>query len=291
MKIGYGLPGNASWSLTGSGAAFVTDDSGLDDGWPQRRTRISFTDTDPQTIAEVVGLRRTVTTAFVPRVGYLLGMRRPGGGSLAGMKVELRGKRAADVDFDYALGGNSLTQRLVEFVNGTVGCFWLLDDGLEGIVGHELKLFNDVDGSTALDPSEVFDVGEHGVMPAVEVPIRSQFKLFPIDPTVKRRTGGSQLDRVRRDPYRQLQCEFALAQDSEVFREGLANDMDWQRLEYALLTGEPCVVMPRWTNAGVFDADTLHRFALFGEMSSSDGVHHRAGPWWQSRAEFDEIPA
>ena len=291
MRIGYGLPGNATWSLSGSGAAFVTDDSGLDDGWPQRATRISFTDTEPQTIAETVGLRRTWTSAIVPGVAYLLGVRRPTGVSLEGLKVELRAKRAADPGFTYPLGGNCLTQRLVEFVNGTVGCFWYPDTGLDPIVGGELLLFNDIGGATALDPSEVFDIGEFGIMPAVEVPIRKGWKVQPVDPTVKRRTGGSQLDRVRRDPYRRLRCDLAMARDADVFRAGLANSMDWQRLEYSLLQGEPCVVMPRTTDGGVFDADTLHRWALFGELSNSDGIAHLAGPWWSNQLEFDEIPA
>lgn len=295
MKIGYDPvnPANASWSLTGSGAAFVTDDSGLDDGWPQRRTRISFTDTVSQTIAETVGVRRTWGTAFVPRGGCILGVERPSGVSLEGLKLEIRGKRPEDAGFTYALGGNSLTQRLVQLPdgNGSIGLFWLYDAGLDPIHGYEILYFNDIGGATTLEPSEVFDTGEISVRPMVDMPIKKGWDMPWQDPTIRRRTdSGSQSDRVPKDPWRRLVCEFAMGRDADVFRGGLADGMDWQMVQRQLLRGDPVLLFPRWTNAGVFDADTLHRWALFAE-ADVDGVGHVAGPWWRSRMEFDEIPA
>lgn len=245
---------NATWAGTTSGK--------LTDGQPATLARLTTSGTPSITL--------TFASAFVPRVIPLLGLR----GAIAAGDIV-----TATTGAGGALGGNSASQAVVQLPDGSLAC-WIITGGTVSTTTVKITI----------NRTGTLDIGEVAAMPAVDLPIEKDWKEIPTDPSNLVRTRGGQLVARKLRAWRELPVVFALANQAAARGGGLANGMDWQKLDHALAGGARCAAIPRWkTPAGGIDAAELHRTAIYGVASMGE-TQHIAGPWYKKTAMFSEVP-
>ncbi len=274
MLIAYDIP--IDWTYSVSGGTLVTDGDAMCDHSPASYSRITWP-TGDQTTGTTCVISAARSTAFVPRVGYLLGLRGVG----AGQKVEIKGKRAEDSGYTYALGGNALTQKTVEFADGSIGCWWVFDADLDEIVGWAVTAYNDFGGSVLLAAEDAIDVGECNVAPAAEIDHYRNWTIRRNDPSVRKRTLRNQARRVKRTANRVLTIVPDMA-ESSTYGAAATDTVTLDRL-CASLAAEPF-------GAVVIDPDDQHT-AIFGELTIGEVEKLDGAAYQLGRIEVEEIPA
>jgi len=277
MLIGFGRPTGVTFSVVGAGATIVGDVDKLVDDSPAQSCRFTW-NTGAQTTATTFQLQADWTDAQPVRCLALLGVSLP-----AGLKVEVRGKPYGGSSFDVDLGGNSLTQVLVEFANGSVGAWWVFDDDIGDLVGIEVMLFNDVDGVIALSAAESFDLGELVAVQADDWSIKPDPTDETTDPSVLRRSRNNQPSRMQRKPCRTIKAELRPTNRESELRE----------LREMLSRFQSCVVIPKWRTAGLLDTALLHRWACFGALSQPIEMRAVEGlpGYFTAPVQVEEYPA
>lgn len=278
MLISYNRP-LIAWVLIGAGAAWLSDDAGaaLINGRPAAASRAQWL-SGAQTTASVLALRGSWSTALVPRVLALLGVTLP-----VGTLISLAFRRAADADYTYLAG--TYSQRVVQLPDGSRCAWFVLPDGLDAVIGVEYRIANDVNGAAQIAAGSVFDVGEAWVAPTVDIPHASDWKDSDNDPSVTRRSKGSQPFTTPVRGYRTLQMTFALAKLPAVRGGGLANGMDWQTIRASVRASARVVVVPRFNTPL-----EIQRTAVFG-VAKFDPIAHLQGPDYNGSMSIDEAPA
>lgn len=287
MRIGYGQVTIVSWGLAGgAGAQFLTDDGALTDGNPGRVTRFQWRDDGSPSTAHFVALQGEFEEGVPVGLVALLGTTLP-----PGTRLEVRGRRATDAGYPYDLGGNSMTQVIVELDDGSHAAIWALPADNDPLVGIEARIYNDDGSGPWADADTYWDIGQFVVMRSVDVAAERGWAVRAMDPSVASRTVGGQLDVVRRRGWRVLDIRIVPQALAKVRGGGLGNGMDLQRLEAALRGKARCLAVPRWRNPadGTVNAEELHRTAVYG-VTRPAPIDHRAGPWYQSAFQFEEVP-
>lgn len=266
MLISYNRPTDIAWSLP-TGGTWLTDASVLTNGRPASAARVQWL-TGAQTTASVLTLRGTWTTAIVPRLVCLLGLTLP-----VGTLITLAFRRPADADYTYLAGVAS--QRVVQLPDGSRCAWFMLDPGLDAVIGVGFRIANDVDGAASISADSTFDVGEAWVGSAADFCLRRSMSDRVIDPTVKRRSYGSQPFAAQRLPYRALQLEFTPVRDEVVH--------DVRMIRGATIRAEPLAVVPVETD--------LHDTACFGIADPIDLSAMETGKFWSALLTMQEAPA
>jgi len=281
MLLSFNRP-DIAWSLIGAGSAWLSDDAGaaLTNGRPAAVSRLQWL-SGAQTTASVLTLRGSWGSAFAPRVLALLGVSLP-----IGTLVTLAFRRPADAGFTYL--ADAASQRITELPDGSRCAWFVLDAGLDPVIGVEFRICNDVDGATAIDEGAVVDIGEAWVGPTVEIPHEAGWARGRVDPTVVRRSKGGQLFRAESRSWRRLQARFSLADESEVDGGALDGGADWGTVESALLSGRPCCAIPRWRGQ---TSAYLQRTALYATAVQQGDIQHVAGSLYGRDYTFEELPA
>ncbi|MBN8922340.1 MAG: hypothetical protein BGP10_12460 [Rhodanobacter sp. 68-29] len=279
MLISYNRPPDIAWSLIGAGAAWLSDDAGaaLINGRPAAASRLQWL-SGAQTTASVLTLRGSWGTAIAPRVVGLVGLTLP-----AGTLIRLAFRRPADAGYTYL--ADVPQQRIVQLPDGSRCAWFVLDDGLDPVIGVEYRIVNDVYGSASIAAGAVVDIGEAWVGPTVEIPHTSDWKDLDNDPSTTRRSKGSQPFTAEVRGYRTLQVPFALAKRDAVRGGGLANGADWQLVRAAIRAGNRLVAVPRFDTAA-----EIQRTAVFG-VARFDAIGHMQGPDYLGGITVDEAPA
>lgn len=299
MLLGYDRP-TLTASIIGGLASWVGDGTPdkLIDGRPQSVARITGLSDSSPAISEYTQIDFSWSGSRVPRVACLLAPSASTATALpVGLKVQVYGRLASGGGYTYALGGNSLTQRTRRLPGGGTGCFWVFDSGLSACNGISLRIYNDVGGATVFDATTELDLGEFAVAPAVELCVRPGYEWQHTDPTITRRTLTSQRNRVPRTPYRSVQVELAPADAADAQNGGLANGIDWLRLDDYIAQAQDCIAVLRWRDENLaFDEDVLHANAIFGFAENSGGMSHvpessRRDRRYTKRLSLTEIPA
>lgn len=278
MLISYSRPA-ITWSLIGAGAAWLSDDAGaaLTNGRPASVSRLQWL-SGAQTTASILTLRGVWGSAFAPRVLSLLGLTLP-----VGTLITLAFRRSADAGYTYQ--ADIASQRIVQLPDGSRCAWFVLADGLDPVIGVEFRIHNDVNGAAAIAADSTFDMGEAWVGPTVEIPHASDWKDIDNDPSVTRRSKGSQPFTAPVRGFRTLQVPFAIAQLSAVRAGGLAGGADQQLLRAATRAGQRVAAVTR------FDTPSeIQRTAVFG-VARFDAIAHLSGPNYISGIELDEAPA
>jgi hypothetical protein len=273
------FPPRTDWIYDCVGGEFITEPEMLHDRKPGEPVLLEWA-AGEQTLTTTTVITATRSAAFVPRLAVLLGSNLP-----AGLRVELHGRRPEDAGYDYGLGGNSATQRLVRLWGGSVGAWWALSDGLDPITGYGLTLYNDADGSLALDASEEFELGQLIVVDALHIP----HEVGPVIRYVKggssRRTQTQQASRVDGTGFRRLSMRGVHEHVDQAWGGGI-DGSDWDRLAEALCADPFCCVALYHA-----DATELQRVALYGEIDGL-GIAGGEGPYKQlEQMSLDEIPS
>lgn len=273
------FPPRQDWIYGIADGVFVTDPEMLHDRRPAEPVMIEWPG-GSQTLTTSVTITAERSAELVPRMAWLLGSDLP-----VGLRVELRGKRQSDSGFDYALGGNSLTQRLVRMDDGSVGCFWALAAGLDPVLGYGLALYNDSNSAVAIAAEAEHIIGQLVVCDALEVLHDDGANVTYTRGGTSRRTLGGQVSRVARPGWRTWRIRGTAEPREQAWGAGVSGS-DWLRLLAALNADPFCGVAPYWT-----DPEELQRTAIFGEIDGL-GVDGIAGPFKQlQEMTLNEIPA
>ena len=278
MKISYNRPAIA-WSLIGAGATWLSDDAGaaLTNGRPAAVSRLQWL-SGAQTTASILTLRGTWATAFAPGVLALLGLTLP-----VGTLITLAFRRPADAGYTYQ--ADMASQRVVQLPDGSRCAWFVLADGLDPVIGVEYRIHNDVNGAASIAADSAFDVGEAWVGPTVEISHTTDWKDVDNDPSVTRRSKGSQPFTAEVRGFRTLQAPFAIAKLADVRGGGLAGGADQQLLRAAVRAGQRVAAVTR------FDTPAeIQRTAVFG-VARFDAIAHLSGPNYTSGITIDEAPA
>lgn len=288
MLIGYSQPSPITWSIAGSaGVAFINStQDGLSDGRPTRVCLVQWATTGSPAIGDVARIRADFPSTVV-RVVCLIGLNCP-----AGTKIVAQGKRATDgATYPYNPGGNSAIQRTYQLADGRIACWFVFSDTATALVGLELAIYNDVNGSTSFTAATQLQIGEIAIMPAVDINAQSQWSDDAIDASLNSRTLGGQLNTVKRAFYRRIEMPLTPEDLTRVRGSALANAMNWTKLRAAVSAGKRCIAIPRWkTSAGAIDSDELHATALYGQCTRFEQIGHLGGNYFTSSLGFEEIP-
>lgn len=258
-----------------SGGTLSADDAALTDRAPATQVALTWA-SGTQSTSTTVSL--IATCAVTPRIVSLLGTDLPDG-----LKVELWGQRNGDASPIYDLGGNSQTQTITTFEDGSRGAHWILDDGLTSLAKLKIELCNDVNGTSPIAASQEQKIGEIIIAEAIEVEIGSDWKFEPKDPSTVRRTLASQGDRVPRPGYRVLTCTPAYG-DAADARAGGLSGTDWSKITASLRRDPHCIAIVR--------KDEPQTTAIFGLATKNPNISHLAGPYYQpGTLEIEELPA
>lgn len=267
MLISYNRPPSIAWSLIGAGAAWLTDADVMTNGRPAASARLQWL-SGAQTTASVLTLRGTWSTALVPRVVALLGLTLP-----VGTLITLAFRRPADAGYTYL--ADVASQRVVQLPDGSRCAWFVLADGLDPVIGVEYRIHNDVDGAASIVADSTFDAGEAWVGPTFEVCARRTMQDHVIDPTVKRRSYGSQTFASQRLPYRSIQLELVPQKDADIG--------DVRALRGQVMQAERVAIVPVETD--------VYGTALFGTAYQFDLAALDAGKFWSAVFQADEEPA
>lgn len=276
MLIGYGMP-SLTTTVSGTDAEAITSTDALVDGAPGSVTRFTWA-SGAQTTSTTVKLTQVFASQTVVRCLCLLGTTLP-----LGLKIEVKGKRISDAGYSYNLGGNSLTQHVVSFPDSSRGAWWVFDDGLEPVTGIEITLYNDVNGSTALSASAVFDIGELAPFQGLDICVKRTLQDTIVDPSRVRRSPNNQPNKLFRRPYRVLRADFAPR----------ASVTDLRSLRHELSTTVSCAVIPIYVEKGTttLDVDALNETAMYGTMTEAISIVAVSnGHVWEGSMAFEEYP-
>lgn len=282
MLISYNRPSDIAWSLIGAGSAWLSADAGgaLTNGRPAAASRLQWL-SGAQTTASVLTLRGTWGTAIVPRVVGLVGLTLP-----VGTLIRLAFRRPADAGYTYL--ADMPQQRVVQLPDGSRCAWFVLDDGLDPVIGVEYRLVNDVGGDALIAAGAAIDIGEAWIGPTVEIPHEAGWSRGINDPSVLRRSKGSQLFASKQRSWRTLQIQFSPDLEAAVRGNGLEGGSDWEQIEAALLGGAPCVVVPRWRGQ---TTDYLQRTAMLMAATKQTDIQHAAASYYNKAVSFEELPA
>lgn len=277
MLIGYSQP-----AITGAvgitGASWLTADGGaaLFDGRPARRARLSWGAGTP-TIGQYVDIAASFAAATPLRVLALLGTTLP-----EGVRVDFLG---AGND---GLGGTTMDCRTVRMPDGTTGVWAVAREDDPPETGGIIRIYNDADGATWAASGTVVDLGEAVMMRGLSVPIDVGYRLETVDPTEVGTTRGGQVNAAVRSAYRQLSCTFSMQPSGAagVREGGLANGMDWGKLEAVLRGKARCAALPL-----VATRERVNSTALYGICEEIGATEHVRGQFFRKPMVFREIPA
>jgi hypothetical protein len=282
------MPDNIAWSLSGVGAAFVSDVR-LSDGAPGEETRVQWLSSGSPTTAQYVEIRGQWATAQPVRFIGIIGVAHVDSATqLDGLRFDVLGRRASDPSFTYPLGGNSTTATLKLHPDGTITGWVMTDEGLDDLVGVAVRLYNNKDGATVLTADSFVGIGQ--IAPFSAMPIRIKpggWEEGTESQTRRTRTLGGQLHRRVWQGYRVVRFEVTPT-DYQLVRGG---GLDWQAAAARLRDGAPAGVVGSYQAPDdSFVELELNRTAVFG-AAMPGGTSHVERYLFGSRWTLEEIPA
>ena len=228
MLISYRRPDPITWSIVGTGAAFLTDPNALSNGRPAAGTRIQFV-SGTQTIASVTKIR-AVWNPFgaVGKVTFagIIGTTLP-----VGLRVVCSVSSGFSWDVDPVEGV------VVERPDGVRVVWFLFPDDVYPAIGMQFAVYNDAGGFAVLSASDTFDIGELWFGEADQYCIRPTYQSGTEDPSLIRQSIGGQPFPVARRASATSSIEIT----------PITYDDAWPQLAYVrsqLLSYSPAVVVP-----------------------------------------------
>lgn len=280
MILCYNLPTGADYLIGPPALSGIL----LQSRSPRERTRLQFpsgAQTTATTVAIVADPVYADSRAFSPRGGYMLSVK----GLPVGMKVTIRGFASGT---PVNLGGNSMTQRLGLLPDGTTGLYWVFDAGLPATVtSYRLDIYNDVNGSVAVPPSTVFELGEVNIAPGVFMDHEVGWKQGRTMQAKLQRSLEGQVFGVVRPSWRIKSIKPIFGNEGAARGSTLDNGMDYETL-LATIAADPYIL--------VFDVvttpDLTQRSGMFGICTKLPSIESLAGAYYQlDTFDFEEVPS
>lgn len=282
MKIGHSRPVGGIWSLSGTGAAFLTSTANLADGRPDTVDRLQWL-SGAQSTSSVLRLRCEFDDAIVPGMVGISNCSLP-----VGTLIRARYRRASDPvgTYPYNPAAQNEGQRLIQGVRGERTWWVVLNPGATPVKGVEYQFENNVGGSAVIPASSTFELGDVIIVATDEVVIDKDWSDEWVDPTVTDFSWSRQPYSKPGTPYRVLNFQLPLRHQKKYFGDATAPSLlDYEELVAKLDRGQRCVYVPRWQNPdGTFAEGLLHRTARIGIATKLPKFNHRAGPNFDSTA-------
>ena len=284
MVIAYGMPTVSGVYLHSGGAAgqaWLTSDNGSAcfDLKPARVSRLRWRNDAVPTVGHWVAVRVDLPLTKL-RVAAFLGLK----GIPEGVMVRVYGRRDADAAPTYTFL-NTNQANVVRLADGTFAAWLLLHPDSEPVKQLEWRVYNQVGAATWATAATTLDIGELMAMPAVDVPLGSDWSVERIDPSESVLSVASQVGTNPRQPYRRLTANVSIDSAAAARGGGLANGMDWDRLGAALTQDKRCVAIPRTT-----DAAEIARTAIYGTGRLGQ-IQHLGGDYYSTSLMVAESPA
>ena len=269
MLISYSMPPISAVGVTGG--SWLTADFGtaLYDGKPARRARLIWN--AGTTVADYMTIPITFSSPSLLRVFALLGTSLP------------PGVRIPFVTPSGTSYGGTTGEAMTTYQPDQTTAAWAIGD-LDAIAdtGCTIRIYNDCNGTPWAAYGATFDLGEVWMGPAVELAHQADWINDLQDPSELVLTALSQPSSVMRSAYRTLDIPVVATSSIEVFSQGLANGMDWYRLQSALAGNSRCAVVVRRT-----PEFTLYQYG-FGQLTS---IRHQGGDFFSGQFKHQEVPA
>jgi hypothetical protein len=282
MIFGHSRPRDIVWTVYGTpGALMVSSPANLSDGRPDTLARLQWM-TGTQTTASVLHLRGDWTSgAIVPRIAGLSNLSLPVG-TLIG--VSFRRSTDAVGTYPYTPAMQATTQRVFQGPRGEQTAWLIVNPGATAIVGVDIAIFNDVDGTASIPASSQFTLGEAPITAGTEIDIDTTWDMTTIDPTTVAFSWSRQPYSVPGCPYRQLTVKTPMDVQTAYFGDiATPTVVDYEELMAKLDRGQSCVYIPRYLDAaGAFSVQLLHRTAIIGVATMLPKATHKAGPYFDS---------
>lgn len=291
MFFGIQRPPDITWTVSasgtgGTGASIVSSASNLTDGRPDSTARFQWPTGGSQTTGTVMHIKGDWTaTSFSPRLTGFSNISLP-----VGTKIAISYRRSSDTLGTYPYTPTFLNnnQRIFLGPRGERTAWIMLASGAatSNVLGVDIQIFNDVNGSASIAPGTFFNIGEGVVCPAVEMDIEPGWDQYFIDPTTKEFSWNRQPYMQPGCPYRQGDYTLRLDQQAVYFGD-TANptNTDVEELLGMLDRGQSAVYIARYTDAtNTFDATELHRMAYIGIATQLPKINQKTGAWYGSGA-------
>lgn len=235
-----------------TGGTWLTDADALTNGRPASVSRINGA-------GGTVTLQGSWSNAIAPRVVCLLGLTLP-----VGTVITLAFRRPADAGYTYLADVPS--QPVVRLADGSRAAWFALASGLDPVIGIEYRM-----QATTAGP---IDIGEAWVGSSDTYCLQHTMQDKVVDPSVRRRSYGSQPFVSPRLPYRALVLDFAPIRDAAIG--------SIRTLRGSITQGASIAVVPV--------EDYLHDTACFGEADSLDLTALSTGKHWSATLQMSEAP-
>lgn len=279
MIVGHPVPSQITWSLSGTGAAFLsTVQIGMRPGAQTAIRWLSGT----QTTSSVLKLRGEWTGAVVPGMLHIAGTSLP-----AGTKITVAWRRSSDPDGTYPYAPSALNnpQRIVAGPRGGKSCTIILEPGATEVVGVEVTIWNDVDGSASIEADSTFTISAVIPCSTTDVRIAAGVETAMMDPTVTSNSMNRTSYSAASLPYRQMSCAFRTASLDDWMEQ-------YEQLIACIDRGQYAVYVPRSTDtAGAFSARIAQAEAMIGVATKLPSRKHVALEWHSAAGlVVDEVP-
>ena len=250
MLISHSRPAIA-WTLIGTGAAWLTDADALTNGRPASASRVQWS-------SGVLTLRGTWGSAIVPRVVGLVGLTLD-----VGTVISLAFRRPADAGYTYL--DDTYQQAVTQLADGSRCAWFVLPDGLDPVIGVEYRVTTG---------SGIFDIGEAWIGAADDFQVTSMSEAI-VDPTIARRSYGSQPFYAPRRAYRTAEIDILPLYDAKA--------VAYRDLRQTFTMDATVVIVP--------SMNQIQQRTMFGNIESATMSGTSAMNAWDSSISFQESPA
>ena len=288
MLISYSRPSPITWSLNGTGAAFLTDSARLANGRPTAATRIQWL-SGAQTTSSVLKLRGSWVGAGTPRLKLagLIGTTLP-----VGLRI---------VASTYSGGNwtlNPVEGTVMERADGVRVAWFRFPAVGYTADGVQFAIYNDKGGFAVIAADSNFEIGEVWAGPSEEWRIRPAVEFGTEDFSKSKLSISGQRFTIPRRAAKTTQLEFTPVPYDSAFPGTFDSSADmtigsFDALRARLLTFSPCVVVPiaaaPFTGATAIDQEYVNRHAQFGVATSCGPIVGEA-PRFVFSARFQAPP-
>jgi len=284
MLISYERPAEITWSLLGTGAAFLTSNTRLTNGRPTSATRIQWL-SGAQTTSSKLTLRGVSTGADAgindTRMYGLIGLTLP-----VGTKVVCN--RVFDISYT-----DSQERYVIERADGVrVVWFYYPPEPDAPRYGFEFDIFNDVNGIAEIPADSTFEIGEVWAGISSEWCIRTTYQSDRNDFSKQKMSINGQPFPTRRRASSISNLEFTPVIYGSAF--GSVGSPSFKSIRAELLGYHPCVVVPMtaepFTGASAIDSAYVNENAEFGYAKTLGPIVGEA-PRFVFSATFEAPPA
>ena len=273
MLIGHSRPSGITWTVSGTGATIVTTTGNLGDGLPDTLSRFTF-NTGMQSTSTVLRLRADWAGAIGPGLVGLSNISLP-----AGTKITVSFRRAGDTAGTYPYAPTLLNtgnlQRVYAQPRGEQTAWLIVPAGATPVIGCEIQIWNDVNGTAAIVAGAPFTIGEAVIASTTELCVSPGITIEPGSPGTINQSGSKQVRGVPDNPFRTLSFKLATA-DQTAYIGGALDQLlaKIDRLQSA-------VYIARYRDpSGAFSEQLLHNFAMIGAAQKLPAINHIEGKFF-----------